>query len=265
MRFKLTLQYVGTTFHGWQSQPHHVTVQTLLQNALGRIFGRRIHVQGASRTDAGVHAVGQVCHFDLKPEEVRDKNGIAFEERLRHGLNAVLPEEVSAIALQKAREAFHATDQAQNKIYDYYLFLSTIRSPFLSGWSWRIPYPLDLKAMRQAARDLIGRHDFAAFCAADSTAKTTIRHLKRVSVSAVRDSVPPLGVLPGFPGKLVRIRCEGAGFLKHMVRNIVGTLVYVGRGAMKTSEVKKILHSRDRKTAGPTAPPQGLVLVKITY
>lgn len=244
MRLKLTLQYKGTKYHGWQFQPHHLTIQEILQKALSQILGEPITVISTSRTDAGVHALGQVCHFDvLKEVEIR---------KLVYGLNSVLPDDIAATHLERVSADFHAQKSARRKTYDYYLLNSSVRSPFLKDFSWQVPYPLDLQKMKKAAKLLVGEHDFKSFCASDSTVKTTARKIYRIDINR--------GRLP-----LLCISITGSGFLKHMVRNMVGTLVEIGRGKMTLTQFKKAFKSRDRRQMARTAPAKGLFLMHVEF
>jgi len=272
-RIKLTLQYKGTKYSGWQVQPNGTTIQEILQKTLFRIVQKKVHVVGSGRTDSGVHALGQVCHFDLPVS--RRANSL---HKIIFGLNSLLPEDISIIDGQIVNENFHSLKSAKRKIYDYTLLNSPLRFPFLHDYVWRHPYPLDIKKMRRAAKLLVGEHDFKAFCAADSTVKTTVRRVYRLSVTTSLINGRPHRVAPtkslffpvgaalrGCPPRLIKITIIGNGFLKHMVRNIVGTLAGVGRGKMTWTEFKKVFKGKDRRKAGITAPAKGLVLREVVY
>ena len=248
MRIKLTVQYKGTNYHGWQVQPNGVTIQEVLQKTLHRILNQKVNVIGSGRTDSGVHALAQVCHFDC------DKD--VETQKIILGLNSLLPVDISVVEAKVVSPTFHAQLSAKKKTYDYLLFNSKLRSPFLEDYVWRIPYSLDIKKMKQAAKLLVGEHDFRAFCASDSNAQTTTRKIYTISISVGERSKVPLQI---------KISITGNGFLKHMIRNIVGTLVNVGRGKTTVLQFKKILKGRDRKKAGMTAPAKGLVLQAVVY
>jgi tRNA pseudouridine38-40 synthase len=240
---RLVVQYDGTDYAGFQVQPDCPTVQGVLQEALSKLLNETVGLKGASRTDAGVHALGQVVTFTTE-------NAIPLS-RIVSALNALLPREVAATDAAEVSPEFHPRFGARRKEYVYRLLNRELPSPFLGRTAWHVPVPLDVAAMQAAAEPLVGEHDFAAFCAAGSATKTTVRELDELSV-AQQD-------------ELIEMRLVGNGFLYMMVRIIVGTLVEAGLGRMAPDEVGRILASRDRTQAGPTAPPQGLTLVRIEY
>ncbi|MGE3277403.1 MAG: tRNA pseudouridine(38-40) synthase TruA [Vicinamibacterales bacterium] len=240
---KLTVAYDGTDFAGWQRQAEHRTVQAVLEAALEPVEGRRVAVAGAGRTDAGVHADGQVASFALD-------SAIPLTDLLR-ALNARLPADVRALAAEEAPEAFHARFSARLKTYHYRVCTQDVLPPLARRSAWHVPGRLDRAAMDRAAASLVGRHDFAAFQSSGSAVRTTVRELAR---SVLVDD--PVGL---------RYEVCGTGFLRHMVRAIVGTLVEVGRGRLPADAVPALLDGRDRAAAGPTAPPQGLVLHEVAY
>jgi tRNA pseudouridine38-40 synthase len=240
---RLTLQYDGTGLVGWQRQKQGVSVQGLLEAALGRLAGRPVAVAGAGRTDAGVHALGQVASCRLATA--------LGEAELLRALNALLPPAVRVVEVARAPDDFHARFSARAKTYEYRLFLGPVLPPFERYWVWHVPEALDLAAMRRAARPLVGRHDFAAFRGAGGAARDSVR------------TIHSLHIVGAPPRVAVRVRADG--FLRHMVRAIVGTLVDVGRGRRTAASVAEALASRDRARAGPTAPPQGLFLVAVEY
>jgi tRNA pseudouridine38-40 synthase len=243
--FKITLAYDGTAFVGWQRQDTGTSVQGLLEDALGRLDGRQVAVIGAGRTDSGVHALGQVAHVSL----ARSIDG----RSLAAAVNTRLPPSVRVLEATAVGDEFHARFHARRKIYRYRIWNTEVASPFERLYSWHLPAPmLDVASMDAAARSLEGRHDFAAFQAAGSDARGTDRSL---FVSRVAGDRPPL----------VTYDVAGDGFLRHMVRNLVGTLVEVGRGKRPAAWVADVLASRDRVQAGPTAPPEGLFLVRVEY
>jgi tRNA pseudouridine38-40 synthase len=239
----VVVQYDGTDYAGFQRQPNVPTVQGELEQALERLLGEPVHVVAASRTDAGVHALGQVVTFWTA-------NSMPVEN-LPGALNALLPQAVSAVEAAEAPEDFHPRFDAIGKQYTYRVLNRKFRSPFICRYAWHVSEPLDADAMRQAAELLVGQHDFAAFCASGGSAGRTLRHLYRLDVDENAD--------------ILEIRAAADGFLYMMVRIIVGTLVQVGRGQLAPRDVTAILESRDRRNAGPTAPPQGLCLVCVDY
>lgn len=244
-RYKLTLAYDGTEFEGWQAQaPGHRTVQAELEAALSEIAGRAVRVEGAGRTDAGVHALGQVASTWLETR--------LAPEVLRRALNAKLPPDAAVLRVEAVPAAFHARYHARAKLYRYALWNGPERAPLRARTHHHVPEPLDLAAMEAAAGALAGTHDFAAFQAAGSGVEDTVRTLHRVSLSGVAGHALALEVL-------------GSGFLRHMVRNLVGTLLEVGRGRRAPGSLGALLAGRDRTAAGPTAPARGLILVRVLY
>jgi tRNA pseudouridine38-40 synthase len=246
---KLTIAYDGTGLVGWQRQPEGTSVQGLIEDALARLTGAdRVTVTGAGRTDAGVHARGQVASVVLATR--------LSTADLHRGLNALLPPAVRAIAVETAETGFHARFAAKAKRYDYHLVAGPIVSPFDVRYAWHVPYPLDVAAMRDALPALEGRHDFAAFQSTGSDIDGTMRTLHEVRL----DEEPA----DGGSRRLV-LGLTGDGFLRHMVRAIAGTLVEIGRGRWPAEHLAAVMASGDRSQAGPTAPPQGLFLVFVRY
>ena len=243
---KLTLQYDGTGLVGWQRQPAGTSIQGLLEDALAPIEGGPVVVHGAGRTDAGVHALAQAASVRLASP--------LPEATLARALNAVLPEAVRVLSIEEQEPGFHARFSARSKTYEYRIVNAPLVSPFLCRYVWHLPHPLDVEAMRAAAAPLAGRHDFAGFQAAGSAVATTERTIGGVEW---QDG-------GGFDLPIV-FRITGDGFLRHMVRTIVGTLVEVGAGRWDPWRVLAVLESRDRSQAGPTAPAQGLFLVGVRY
>jgi tRNA pseudouridine38-40 synthase len=243
---KLTIAYDGTNFVGWQRQASGVSIQGLLEDALKPIEGADVTVHGAGRTDAGVHALAQVA-------SVRMTAAIEPATLLR-ALNAVLPDDVRVTAVEGAADDFHARFSAVGKIYEYRIANHAVVSPFVHRYVWHVPQRLDVDAMREASRALAGRHDFAAFQGAGSEVHSTERTIEEIG----------LEFLPGFDAPIV-LRIAGDGFLRHMVRNVTGTLVDVGLGRRNPGDVPRILASRDRAQAGATAPAKGLFLAAVMY
>lgn len=243
---KLTLQYDGTDYVGWQRQGVGVSIQGLLEDALERFEGSPVTVHGAGRTDAGVHALGQVASVSMA--------ATIETPTLARALNAVLPAGVRVLGVDEMPAGFHARFSAVGKVYDYRIVNAPIVSPFVQRYAWHVRPPLDFDAMREGAGMLVGAHDFAAFQGAGSHVTSTERIVRAIEWEDGGGYDRPL---------IMRIR--GDGFLRHMVRNIVGTLVDVGLGRWTAAQVSAIRGSLDRTQAGPTAPAQGLFLVSVLY
>ena len=244
---KLTLEYDGAPFVGWQVQPNGASVQGAVEDAVEKLCGARARVTGAGRTDAGVHARGQVASLD-PPRELPLSAWTA-------GLNAHLPPEVACVRAEEAPPGFDARRWARGKRYVYTVMRSPVRSPLWRGRAWEVRRPLDVAAMTAALPHVRGRHDFSALRAADCPARTTVRDVRELSIRS--DELRQ--------GELVEVRIEATAFLKHMVRNLVGTLVEVGHGKRSPESLQELLDSRDRTRAGPTAPPHGLLLDEVFY
>jgi tRNA pseudouridine38-40 synthase len=242
--FRFRIEYDGTGFAGWQLQPAARTVQGVLEAAVAAIAGARVAVHGAGRTDAGVHALGQVANARLETA--------LAPGTLREALNANLPRDVAVCAVAVAPDGFHARRDARAKQYVYRLWTGPVRSPLRDRTSLWVRRPLDLAAMRAAAAAFVGTHDFASFRAAGSPVPTSVRTLHRIEIA-------------GEPGGDVALDFLGSGFLRHMVRNLVGTLLEVGCGRRAPEAMPQLLAARDRTRAGPTAPARGLALVRVDY
>jgi tRNA pseudouridine38-40 synthase len=245
--YKITLAYDGTDFVGWQRQAAGTSIQGLLEEALAQLDQRAVSVAGAGRTDAGVHALGQVASFSLQ----RSIEGDA----LMRALNARLPEAIRVLAAERVPETFHARFAATSKTYRYRIWNTGVVSPFERAFTWHVIEPLDCHAMADAAGFLVGPHDFAAFKAAGGATRSTEREMFSSRMTGG----------PACPSALIVYEVSGTGFLRHMVRNIVGTLVEIGRGRRPIEWMGEVLAGRDRTLAGPTAPPHGLVLVAVEY
>jgi len=240
---KLVLEYDGTRFFGFQKQKTGKTVQSELEKALRRIFRKKIAVIPAGRTDSGVHARGQVVNFKVR-------TAIPLEN-IRRALNTYLPEEIAVRDASFVPPDFHARYSAKKKLYRYRILLGRNPRPLERLYAYHYPYPLNLEWIKKAAKILEGRHDFRAFQAHAGEEKNSIRVLHRLKV---KERSP-----------FLELSFEGDGFLYNMVRNIVGTLLWGGGGKITLARLREILKSRDRRLAGPTAPPQGLVLEKVIY
>lgn len=255
---RLVLAYDGLGFHGWQRQPGLRTVQACLEDATARITGEPVKLFASGRTDSGVHALGQVAHF-VTLCSIPAGN-------LRKALNDLLPPEVRVLESEEAPPAFHARYAARSKVYRYRILQAEISSPFLARYVWHYPYALDRRAMAAAARVFLGEHDFTSF-AASGTEDEAFGDAPAVSngQKSMTRSISSSRILWSVQRQILAYQVEGNGFLHHMVRNMVGTLVEVGRGALEPRDVDRILQARDRAMAGPTAPAQGLCLVRVRY
>lgn len=253
---KLTLAYDGTDYAGWQRQAGAATIQALLETALEPLERRRVTVHGAGRTDAGVHALGQVA-------SVRIAHPIAPAALVR-ALNANLPAAVRVLAAEPVAERFHARFDARAKVYRYRIATGAVACPLDQRYAWHVPQPLDLEAMQAAGRLLVGRCDFAAFQTA-AGADPQVSTVRSITDLRVAPESPPDWRAGGAPGAVVAIEVRGDGFLRHMVRTIAGTLVEVGTGRRPPGSVADVLASRSRAQAGPTAPARGLLLVRVEY
>ena len=242
--FKLTIEYDGTAFHGWQTQKSEPTIQAAIENALATMTGQAVRLIGAGRTDAGVHALGQVANFrcDTRMDEAA----------MQRGLNSLLPPDIVIRRCRQAAPSFHARFDAKSKRYRYTILNQPVPAAIGRQYVWHLRPQLDTAAMRAGLESIIGRHDFSAFEGAGSPRQHSIRTVMAAEIAAPA------------PCRM-EISIEAEGFLRYMVRNIVGTLVAVGSGKMAISDVGAILASGDRSRAAPTAPPQGLCLLEVTY
>jgi tRNA pseudouridine38-40 synthase len=241
---KLVIEYDGTNYLGWQVQAKGPTIQGLVEEKLALLTGDRVHLTGSGRTDSGVHALMQVAHFrTASPMAAR-----TFEK----ALNSLLPRDIVIRSVEEAGETFHARKSCRSKIYEYRILNRGTRSAFHRLYAWHIRDPLNLDAMRDASRYLPGEHDFASFRSMGTPTATTVRRVDRAEWKKEEEG-------------LLLFEIEANGFLKQMVRAIVGTLVDVGRGKISLGDFQQILESRDRKEAGPTAPARGLFLKEVKY
>jgi tRNA pseudouridine38-40 synthase len=256
---RLTLAYDGTDFSGWQRQPSEPTLQGLLESALEAVLGEKISLTASGRTDAGVHAANQVANF-------KTTRAIPCSN-LAKALNDRLPASVRIKQACDAAPSFHARFDAVSKTYRYRILLAPIASPFIARFVNHYPYPLDRDAMIEAARRFEGKHDFTSFAASAGQTEELDGQVEKPggrNGEKVR-TVFSSKVLWRPATSLLLYEIRGSGFVHHMVRNIVGTLIEVGRGALEPSDIPRILQARDRRLAGPTAPAQGLCLWKVEY
>jgi tRNA pseudouridine38-40 synthase len=250
-RWKLTIEYDGSGFAGWQLQDGPLTVQECVEKAVFGFSGETVRCHVAGRTDAGVHAVGQVAHIDLEKE---------FEDRaVRDAINFHLrPHPVAVVKAEAVSLDFHARFGAQKRHYCYKIIMGRRPEPVLFHQrAWHVKHDLDLDAMNAAARHLLGTHDFSSFRAAECQAKTPIRSLDRLEISEQKNT-------PG-AGRHIEIWAEAKSFLHHQIRNIAGSLVLVGKGKWNPDDMKTVLEARDRTKAGPMAPAGGLYFVQVDY
>ncbi len=240
---KLTIEYDGTAYAGWQRQPHHSTIQAELERALFKITQEHIHIVGAGRTDSGVHALGQVASFQSKKT--------LPAEQWASALNSYLPRDISIIRSEQGADDFHARFSAKGKIYEYRMTLRSSRPALNYHRTWHIPYALDVEAMKQSLPEILGTHDFSSFRGQRSQTKNPICTITNLSLDLEESSL--------------RFRIAGDRFLKQMVRAIVGTLVEIGLHKRKPNTITEVIHARNRQAAGRTAPPHGLYLLQVRY
>lgn len=255
MKYLLTLSFLGTAYCGWQVQKNAVSVQQAFQDAVYAAFGQRGLVTGCSRTDAGVHARAFRCTLEAEP----GKSFTVPPQSFPAAVSAFLPKDISVLAAQEVPEDFHPRYSAVGKEYEYLIYPSFLRDPFLEGRAYRVslsPDRIDHEKMDRAAAAITGKHDFASFCASGSDAEDTVRTVYscRVGTAEREDG-----------GKLISIRVCGDGFLYNMVRIISGTLLDVGRGKLDEDAVGEIIEKRDRSAAGMTLPAEGLYLSRVIY
>jgi tRNA pseudouridine38-40 synthase len=243
VNIKLTVEYDGTNYHGWQIQPSGETIQSVLERAVSTFLRKPTRVIGSGRTDAGVHALGQVVNFHS------DKDFDLY--RIQRALNALTPEDITIKEVEIVADSFDARRDGRARVYEYRILNRSTPSPFHLNRAWRLHDRLDLEAMRAAIPCLLGEHDFSSFRAAGCDAAHPVRKVYRASLDQ-RD-------------ELLVFTIEATAFLRHMVRNIVGTLVDVGRGLRAPQSFRGLLEARDRTKAGATAPARGLFLVQVKY
>jgi tRNA pseudouridine38-40 synthase len=248
--FKLTIAYDGAEFHGWQAQPGVPTIQGALNDAASKITQEKVFIHGASRTDAGVHALGQVAHF-------KTQSGLSAVE-FQRALNALLPPTIRILAAEEMGPEFHARWQAHGKTYRYRIYRGRVLPPFEYRRALHYPWPLDEVAMAEAARHFEGEHDFSSFAASSGSEEddkdrqmTRVLHSSEIVREPEREEI----------AYVVR----GQSFLRYMVRKIVGTLIEVGKGRLAPADIPQIFELRDRSRSGPTVPPEGLYLVSLEF
>ena len=244
LTIRLTIEYDGSRYHGWQRQPNGITIQEAIETAAGTITGQEITLFGSGRTDAGVHALGQTAHFQCRTRIPM--------EALQKGLNSLLPGDIVIHGCEVAAPGFHARYDVKSKIYRYVILNRSLPAAMGRHYHWWIRSPLDVDAMQSALKRIVGRHDFKAFEGAGSPRAHTVRHVMDAR-------------LTGDAEGHIAISIEADGFLRYMVRNLVGTLVLVGRGKLDGDRFAHILAAKDRRLTGATAPPQGLCLMEVKY
>jgi tRNA pseudouridine38-40 synthase len=261
--WKLTIAYDGTSYNGWQVQPGLPTIQGVLAQALQRITGETALPQGSGRTDTGVHALGQVASVTLASP--------IPAQNLQRALNHILPVSIRIVTIETVSEDFHARHSARHKTYEYRIAPQPVCLPTLARFVWNCTWPLDLPKMQRAAAFVIGTHDFTSFAASDPDLATRLDDEEDMSCDHAHTIFPKTPVRTIFASTwrqdsdLLIYRVTGSGFLHHMVRNLVGTFVDVGRGRTPADAIPAIIAAHSRAAAGPTAPPQGLFLVGVDY
>lgn len=243
-RVRIVVAYDGTNYCGWQIQPNGITIEEVLNKALCKLTGEEIRIIGASRTDSGVHALENVAVFDTESS--------IPAERIAYALNQRLPEDIVVVKSEEVPCDWHPRYQSKvTKTYEYRIYNDQTKNPLRRQYTAFVSFPMDIEKMREAAAYLVGEHDFASFCNVRTNVESTVRTVDRIEIDR--------------EGREIVIRVTGNGFLYNMVRIIAGTLIRVGRGFYKPEKVKEILEAKERTEAGVTAPPQGLVLVRIDY
>ena len=242
-RYKMIVGYDGTNYNGFAIQPNGITIQGILNESIAKIVQHEVRTLGAGRTDAGVHAKGQCCIFDSDTKIPVYKLGLA--------INSQLPKDIAVKTIEEVSMDFQPRFGAKRKTYRYQIINSSIRDPFLYKYAMSYPHKLDIELMKKAAYEIVGEHDFACFCSSGSTVKDTVRTIYSIDIKKEED--------------LITIDICGNGFLYNMVRIIVGTLLRVNEDKITIEDIGKLIESKDRNLAGPTAPPQGLMMMNIVY
>lgn len=243
MNYRLKIQYDGTKYHGWQRLQKFETVQGKIEDVLSKYFGHKIEINGAGRTDSGVHAKGQIANFKV--------NGEYDKSEILTYLNKYLPDDIAVIEVEEADERFHSRLSAKGKVYEYRVLNSEISDVFGRKYVYQIPEKLDVEAMKEASGHFTGKHNFKAFCSNKRFKKSPVREIYSINIEKENDEI--------------RLRFYGNGFLYNMVRIIVGTLIEVGLGKRNPEEIPRIILSENREMAGETAPAKGLCLVEVLY
>lgn len=247
-RICLTVAYDGTDYCGWQIQPNGITIEEVLNRKISKLTGEEIHIIGASRTDSGVHALGNVAVFDTESR--------IPPERFAYALNQKLPEDIVVVRSEEVLPDWHPRYQDQiTKTYEYHIYNASVRNPLKQRYSTFVSFPLDVEQMKKGAQYIIGEHDFASFCNVRTNTSDTVRTVYDIQIEEQKTVL----------GTDITIRVTGNGFLYNMVRIIAGTLIRVGRGFYTPEKIKEILDQRVHTSEGVTAPPNGLVLVEIAY
>ncbi|MBR4241694.1 MAG: tRNA pseudouridine(38-40) synthase TruA [Eubacterium sp.] len=242
-RLLITIQYDGSAYHGWQVQQNAITVQEVFQNAVEKVFTKRLDVKGCSRTDSAVHANMYCLSIDTDMN-ISDENVVL-------ALNTYLPKDIAVLSCKEVSPEFHPRYSCKSKEYIYKIYNGKIRNPFLEKYAFHYRFPIDEEYLNSEAQAFIGTYDFSGFCSVKSDVEDTVRTIKNISVYREND--------------MVYIKVEANGFLYNMVRIIVGTLLFINEGKIRQGELIDIIKSKDRKRAGKTAQPQGLYLNKINY
>lgn len=243
MRIKLKICYDGTAYCGWQVQPNGVTVQQVVEQAVQLATGQKVRVTGSGRTDAGVHAQCQVAHFDT--------DSTIPPKKMYKALNAHLPQDIKVLSSEQVEDDFHACTWAKKKTYCYSLYLSDVENPLRERYAVKVDGRLDLQKVQECAKVFIGEHDFKAFCASGSGAKTTVRTIYNIDIESQQEKL--------------NVYVTGNGFLYNMVRIMVGALVGVGRGEMEIQDVEQMLKTGERHVNVKTLSPKGLCLMNVEY
>ena len=243
-RYKIIIEYDGTNFAGWQKQKDTISVQKTIEDALAKLSEKEITIHASGRTDAGVHALGQLAHFDLDKEMEDWKIRMALNHYLRN-------EAVAILSCTKTNDEFHSRFDAKLRHYQYKILNRRAGAVLSKNRAWHIPYELNLEAMKNAAKHLIGKYDFSSFRDAECQAKSPIRTLSKIEIEKIEENI--------------NITISAPSFLHHMVRNIVGTLVLVGGEKIKADDIKTILEAKDRTKSGPNAPAYGLYFCQVDY